>query len=539
MKKQYLSILLLLSSIQQTMGGEVQQEPPVAREEQQSYALQAILEEIVAAFDDEEFTAALHAACNDQEIANCLIAAYQELVSSDEACDESLVGNILSVLQHLGIDLKDLMSRSLRTNSLRTGDLTVERESRFYGPVYIINSSESNPALVVNGAIVAEDLIISSGGGGFLPLAGGTMTGPINFAAFAGNAINVNGGVFIVGNATGNINTTGTLNVTGATTLNSTLSVSGLSTLNSLSVTNNATVGGTLTASEGIFANQVRIYENFGTRIEETIPGDSLTIDTIDNAGAAAGSIDLFAGDDGANIGGEILITGGTSTNPSNKGGNIFITAGDDANSTGGQITVRGARDIGAVRGGDIVLEAGHSGSNLGGKIKIGEGVGGAGQIGGDIIITLGTGGTNGSLVINNLPSLAPGTNLSIGVGNVVQKDTSSRRFKQEITPLISSSNLLLQLNPVSYRYISNPECSQFGLIAEEVYEVVPEVVPLDTEGFPESVRYDLLVTLLIKGWQEQHARLNRYEEKMKELTARYNEEIKALVYKITELESR
>ena len=80
----------------------------------------------------------------------------------------------------------------------------------------------------------------------------------------------------------------------------------------------------------------------------------------------------------------------------------------------------------------------------------------------------------------------------------------SSRRYKEEIQPMGDSSAALLDLIPVTFRY--KPEVAgqgegerplQYGLIAEEVAEVFPELVVFDDEGLPETVKYHLLFDAL------------------------------------------
>jgi hypothetical protein len=79
---------------------------------------------------------------------------------------------------------------------------------------------------------------------------------------------------------------------------------------------------------------------------------------------------------------------------------------------------------------------------------------------------------------------------------------SSSQRYKQDIEDLGSVSERLLQLRPVSFRYIQpqtdGSQPVQYGLIAEEVAELLPELVVYDQQGQPETVKYHLLSTLLL-----------------------------------------
>jgi hypothetical protein len=86
---------------------------------------------------------------------------------------------------------------------------------------------------------------------------------------------------------------------------------------------------------------------------------------------------------------------------------------------------------------------------------------------------------------------------------------SSSRRYKEDIQPMGDASARLLQLRPVSFRY-KEPSADgtkpvQFGLIAEEVAEVFPELVVYNKAGQPESVAYHLLPGLLLNELQKEH----------------------------------
>ena len=85
----------------------------------------------------------------------------------------------------------------------------------------------------------------------------------------------------------------------------------------------------------------------------------------------------------------------------------------------------------------------------------------------------------------------------------------SSARFKEDIQPMRSVSERLLSLRPVTFRYKEHEEDGsqpiQYGLIAEEVAEVFPELVVYGEDGKPETVSYHLLLTLLLNEFQKEH----------------------------------
>ena len=89
---------------------------------------------------------------------------------------------------------------------------------------------------------------------------------------------------------------------------------------------------------------------------------------------------------------------------------------------------------------------------------------------------------------------------------------SSSRRVKQGIAPMADASAALMQLRPVTFRYEDADEDGdkpvQFGLIAEEVAEVLSELVVRDEHGQPETVAYHLLPSLLLNEYRNQQVTL-------------------------------
>ncbi len=93
---------------------------------------------------------------------------------------------------------------------------------------------------------------------------------------------------------------------------------------------------------------------------------------------------------------------------------------------------------------------------------------------------------------------------------------SSSRRAKEGIEDLGRGSENLLDLRPVSFRYKrafkSGEKPIQYGLIAEEVAEVFPELVVYDDQGRPETVKYHLLSVLLLNELQQHDRELSQLE---------------------------
>jgi len=109
---------------------------------------------------------------------------------------------------------------------------------------------------------------------------------------------------------------------------------------------------------------------------------------------------------------------------------------------------------------------------------------------------------------------------------------SSSRRYKKDIEAMADASERLQQLRPVKFHY-KQPDATgehpiQYGLIAEEVAEVFPELVVRDEKGQPEAVAYHLLPALLLNELQKEH-RLNRQHAEQlallqKQLTAQVSQ---------------
>jgi hypothetical protein len=87
------------------------------------------------------------------------------------------------------------------------------------------------------------------------------------------------------------------------------------------------------------------------------------------------------------------------------------------------------------------------------------------------------------------------------------------------------SSNKLLQLRPVTFlykpQYDDGSHALQYGLIAEEVAKLYPEMVGYDKDGQPSSVKYQSLTPMLLNEAQKQNARVEKLEEENRKLEER------------------
>jgi hypothetical protein len=92
----------------------------------------------------------------------------------------------------------------------------------------------------------------------------------------------------------------------------------------------------------------------------------------------------------------------------------------------------------------------------------------------------------------------------------------SSERFKTDVAAMESSTSKLDQLRPVTFKLKSDPQGSvQYGLIAEEVAKVYPELVIRNEDGRIDGVRYEELAPMLLNEMQRQQRKLVAHEEKL------------------------
>jgi hypothetical protein len=95
----------------------------------------------------------------------------------------------------------------------------------------------------------------------------------------------------------------------------------------------------------------------------------------------------------------------------------------------------------------------------------------------------------------------------------------SSERYKTAIASMGSNSETLTQLRPVTFHLKTDPKGAlQYGLIAEEVAKVYPELVIRNESGRIDGVRYDELAPMLLNDVQQQAAEIRDLKEQMAEL---------------------
>jgi hypothetical protein len=102
---------------------------------------------------------------------------------------------------------------------------------------------------------------------------------------------------------------------------------------------------------------------------------------------------------------------------------------------------------------------------------------------------------------------------------------SSSRRFKEDIQDMGDASRGLMRLRPVTFRYrqafADGSKPIQYGLIAEEVADVYPDLVAHSADGQIETVKYQLLDVMLLNEVQRQQAEIQALKQQNQDLQRR------------------
>jgi hypothetical protein len=116
------------------------------------------------------------------------------------------------------------------------------------------------------------------------------------------------------------------------------------------------------------------------------------------------------------------------------------------------------------------------------------------------------------------------------------QPPPSSRRFKEDVKLMDKTSEAILALKPVTFHF-KNDEANipQFGLIAEEVAQVNPDLVSRDRDGKPYTVRYEAVNAMLLNEFLKEH----RKNEEQGATIAEQQKEIQALAATVKEQASQ
>ena len=156
--------------------------------------------------------------------------------------------------------------------------------------------------------------------------------------------------------------------------------------------------------------------------------------------------------------------------------------------------------------------------------------IGNPGFAGDSETIRIGTDGVHAATYIAGISGVIVGNSMAVIIdpnghlGTIV----SSRRFKKEIKPMDDASERLFLLKPVTFHYkedIDPARISQFGLVAEDVEKVSPDLVVRDKEGKPYSVRYDQVNAMLLNEFLKAHRKMEQQQKQIDNLSAQLKEQ--------------
>jgi hypothetical protein len=136
---------------------------------------------------------------------------------------------------------------------------------------------------------------------------------------------------------------------------------------------------------------------------------------------------------------------------------------------------------------------------------------------------------------IHGEPISDPGTQQAVYVdaNNVVGVMSSSRRYKHDIQPMDQASETLYRLKPVTFKYNSDGKgLTQYGLVAEEVADVDPQLVSRNKDGEISSVHYEQINNMLLNEFLKEH-------KKVEQLQATIAQQQKDFATRLKELDTK
>jgi len=151
------------------------------------------------------------------------------------------------------------------------------------------------------------------------------------------------------------------------------------------------------------------------------------------------------------------------------------------------------------------------------------------GQAGDSGVVRIGTSGTQTSFFAAGVRGVTTGSNDAVPVmidsNGQLGTVSSSRRFKEDIQDMGDASLGLMRLRPVTFRYakpfVDGSKPMQYGLVAEEVAEVYPDLVARSADGQIETVKYQVLDSMLLNEVQRQQAEIRSQSAEIRSLQER------------------
>ena len=266
----------------------------------------------------------------------------------------------------------------------------------------------------------------------------------------------------------------------------------------------------------------------------------ALLHNTIGDNNTANGSQALFnntTGDGNTANGANALLSNTTgSVNTAIGSGTLLFNTGDRNTATGGAAlllnttgTQNTATGVGALSGNTTGLDNIALGYLAGGNLTTGSGniyIGHLGVSAESNTIRIGITGTHTSTYIGGIAGQTVGAGQStcyVDNEGKLGVFPSARRFKTDVADMGGVSEALLALRPVTFHYkpeLDKTGIPQFGLIAEEVAKVNPDLVTHDAKGELSTVRYEAVNAMLLNEFLKEHRRNEEQEATIARLIA-------------------
>jgi hypothetical protein len=322
-------------------------------------------------------------------------------------------------------------------------------------------------------------------------------------------------------NTTGNNNTaTGFVALINSTTgsdntANGTGALSGNTTGSFNTATGDSALGNNSTADGNTATGYFALFSNTTGGFNTAAGFSALISNTEGNGNVAIGVNALLSNTTG--VANTAIGAGALSTNTEN-GNNTAVGVGALGNSTGGINTALGI----------------NAGVNLTtGSFNIY--IGNQGAAAEDNTIRIGDSDQNATYITGITGTAVVGDAVVVDGNGQLGTVASSARFKKEIKPMDKTSEAILALKPVNFQYKSDSKGTlQFGLIAEEVAKVNPDLVVHDRNGQIYSVRYEAVNAMLLNEFLKEHRRIEEQDKRIDQLTAQLKEQA-ALIQKVND----
>lgn len=454
---------------------------------------------------------------------------------NDLVVDDIVVKNLLQINQTNG----SLALRAGKDDQF--GQRVVSRI-----PVNInFQPTEGSPnSLVVIGTTVVDDLTVTKSQNvrGNLNV-GGDLT--ISQASVIINANNVGGGVEVFKNKSGNIINFKTLTAGNNISINAsndqiTISAVGLGDVTSSTAsTDNAIVRyngttGKIIQNSGIIIDDSNNLSTSGQINAaqfnlSTLPSSStsglITQGTVRFIHNSSSATNFFGGIEA----GSFSSTSSFNTGLGNRALNAIVNGSNNtsvgsyslfSSTTGSNNTAVGSQSLqnNAIGTGNIALGV-QAGINVTGSNNIH--IGNIGSVADVSTIRIGNNQTSCFIAGINGATSPAGTSVFVSSDGELGTLTSSIRYKKDIKDITDQTDKIAKLKPVTFKYkFDKQNTNQYGLVAENVKEIFPDMVNYNKDGQPENVKYHFLPILLLASHQRMQKEVQELKMKIQKLEA-------------------